>query len=676
MNMKKRNYKGLFFSVLTAATLTLGTGSLGVYAVEDSQTENSSETNQNKNSDTSSSQQSKNKNTNKNTTNSSQEDSTSKDSTASKDKSTSSKDTSDASQDSSASKNNQAQNKNNTKNNTNSTKNSTSKSSDSVDDEVEISDTTSVTDTKINLNDATTNLLIEKAGTYTLTGTTDQSVVVDTTGDVTLVLDNAKFTTSDLPAIYVRNADATKIEVKKTSTIERTGKNDILNAAVYVRSPLSLTGSGTLNVTDKSGHGMKSKGDMTSQNVTLNITSGEDGIHASDSLDIQSGKYTITSGDDGIQTNENLTIQNGTFEITSEGDSLHGDGDVTLSNGTYTLTANSEGIESKANLLIKNGTYTINATDDGLNAATSLTIQDGKMTVTSAQNDAIDSNGPLTLEGGTIYATGLRTPEGAFDVDNTPFVIKGGTVVGLSASATKPTDATQNTIMINANQSFSKLEVKQDGKTVLTYTNDAKTNFNQATLTLSSKDIQADKETEVYLDGELLDSAFTTQKGLTTVGNIATMGGGRGGMMGGMNRPDFNNGNNGIEDDSDPYAPKNRNRQGGCVCPGDDGYYHYGSGRHYDDSFGGYDEDIYFGYDGDESYDEYYDEYEEYFFGRNKNFGQGNRNYGSNGSGEEDGVTSPSLDLPQSNSNQNNKSKNTQRSQNATSDDKASTNVQ
>lgn len=618
--MKKRNYKGLFFSVLTAATLALGSGGLAVYAVEDSQTtENSSETTQKKNSTNSSetsSKQTRNKNTN---TDSSQEDSTSSASKNKNSKEDSSSST-DSSEKSTTSKN-PASNKNNNSTNNKSSNNS----SDTVDDEVAISDTTTISDTKVNLNDASTNLLIEKAGTYTLTGTTQNSVVVDTTGDVTLILDKAQFTTSELPAIYVRNAENTKIEVKNTSTIERTGKDDILNAAVYVRSPLSLTGNGTLTITDKSGHGLKSKGDMTSANVTLNITSGKDGIHASDSLEIQSGKYTITSGDEGIQSNENLTIQKGTFEITSEGDSLHGDGDVTLADGTYTLKAGSEGIESKGNLLIKKGTYTIEATDDGLNAASSLTIQDGKMTITSAQNDAIDSNGSLTFEGGTIYATGLRTPEGAFDVDNTPFVIKGGTIVGISAVATKPTDATQNTIMINATNSFSKLEVKQDGKTVLTYTNDAKTNFNQAVLTLSSKDIQADKETEVYLDGELLDSAFTTQKGLTTVGNIMTMGD-RGGM-GGMNRPQFN-----PQDGSDQFDPNNRsNNQNGCVCPGDEDYPRFHRhGGYYDEDYGYYS-------------DGYYDEdYEEYFFGRGGNY---NRGYGS----DEDGVTSPSLDLPNSN---------------------------
>ncbi|MDE5757365.1 MAG: carbohydrate-binding domain-containing protein, partial [Allobaculum sp.] len=339
--------------------------------------------------------------------------------------------------------------KNNTNNATSNKTNSnkTSNTTSEVNDEVTIADLTTVTDSKINLANATTNLLIDKAGTYTFTGDTNKTVVVDTDGDVSLVLDKANFTSEKLPSIYVRNAVSTKIELKNTSTITNNGNDEILNAAVYVRSPLSLTGSGTLTVTDKNGHGIKAKDDMTSKNVTLNISAQEDGIHASDSLTIESGKYTITSGDDGIQANDNLIIKNGTFVIDAEGDGLHGDGDVELSNGTYTINAKSEGIESKANLLITNGTYTINATDDGLNAASSLTIKNGKLTIVSAQNDGIDSNGALTIEGGTVYATGLNNPEGAFDVDNTAFTIKGGTVVGLSASATKPTEVAQNTIM-------------------------------------------------------------------------------------------------------------------------------------------------------------------------------------------------------------------------------------
>ncbi len=605
--MKKSNYKGLIFSALAAATLALGTGTTSILAVEDSQTSENSSTSQNtrqKNSaqsDSASSEKTTNKNTKDSSTNSangSTQDSTSKNTT----KDSTSKDA--------TSKDSTSTSKNKT--NTNSTSN---KTTNDVNDEIAVADLTTVTDSKINLTDATTNLLIEKAGTYTLSGDTNKTVVVDTDGDVTLVLDKANFTSEKLPSIYVRNAQSTKIELKNTSTIANNGKDEILNAAVYVRSPLSFTGNGTLTITDANGHGIKAKEDMTSKSVTLNITAKEDGIHASDSLIIESGKYTITSGDDGIQANDNLTIKNGTFVIDAEGDGLHGDGDVELLDGTYTINAQSEGVESKANLLITKGAYTINATDDGLNAASSLTIKNGKLTVVSTQNDAIDSNGALTIEGGTIYATGLRAPEGAFDVDNTAFTIKGGTVVGLSATATKPTDAAQNTIMINVTQSFGKLEVKQENKTVLTYNNNALSQFNNVTLTLSAKDIQADKETEIYLDGELYDSAFTTQQGLTTVGNIATMGGGRGGMMGGMTRPtpdeDFGGNYAPDGDYDDDFFYRDRDFSRDHYYRGyDDGYYDGYYGEDYGYSYrgrghhGSYEDeyDVYFGKDGDDYY--------------------------------------------------------------------------
>lgn len=668
--MKKWNYKGFIFSALAAASLALTTGTTAVLAVEDSQTSENSSTNQkNSTQDSSTSEKTTNRNTKDSSTNSANsttEDSTSKNT---KKDSTTSKD--------STSNSGSSTSKNKTNNNTSSNK--TSSSTSEVNDEIAVADLTTVSDSKINLTDATTNLLIEKAGTYTLTGDTNKTVVVDTDGDVTLVLDKANFTSEKLPSIYVRNAKSTKIELKNTSTITNNGNDEILNAAIYVRSTLNLTGNGTLTITDANGHGIKAKDDMTSKDVTLNITAKEDGIHASDSLTIESGKYTITSGDDGIQANENLTIKNGTFVIDSQGDGLHGDGDVELSNGTYTINAKSEGIESKANLLITNGTYTIQATDDGLNAASSLTIKDGKLNVVSAQNDGIDSNGALTIEGGTVYATGLRTPEGAFDVDNTPFTIKGGTVVGLSASATKPTDAAQNTIMINVTQSFGKLEVKQGNKTVLTYDNNALSQFNNATLTLSAKDIQANKETEIYLDGELYDSAFTTQQGLTTVGNIVTMGGGRGGMMGGMTRPtpdeDFG-GNYAPDGDYDEYFSRGDFSRDNYYRGYDDGYYDGSYGQDYGYSYrfgrghhGSYEEeyDIYFG-----NGDDYY-LYEEDFYGRpslgqNQDNSTSNRN--SNKSSQEDTTTNATENTPNKKASQNqttgqNKSSNTSSSENA-----------
>lgn len=467
-------------------------------------------------------------------------------------------------------------------------------------DDVELDNLTSVEGTTISLSDAKSNLLINKGGTYTLKGKTNYTIVVDAKDqDVTLILDSATIDAKDLPAIYVRNAKKTVVDVTGSSSLSSTSHTaqDGLNAALYVCGDLDLKGSGTLTITDPTGHGIKAKGDMTSQSVTVKVQSGQDAIHASDNLTINSGAYSFTADDEGIEVNEALTINNGTFTVNSKGDGLRAETGVVIKNGTYTITTENEGIESKADLTIENGTFTINATDDGINAGNDLTVKGGTLNVVSTSNDGLDANGNLNLEGGTINVAALKTPEGAFDEDNAKFKISSGTIVGLSAMASLPTDVTQNTVMINASSSFKKLELKQGGKTILTFSNPSsstttsnktseatqttskdqtgnssestdsanKDNFQNtkpemrqggmpggnastAVLTLSCKDLKAGSEAELYLDGELAET-FTVGEGLTQVGNIQTMGGGMpGGDFGNGERPqmpedfDFGNG--------------------------------------------------------------------------------------------------------------------------------------
>ncbi|MBQ2410366.1 MAG: AAA family ATPase, partial [Selenomonadaceae bacterium] len=58
--------------------------------------------------------------------------------------------------------------------------------------------------------------------------------------------------------------------------------------------------------------------------------------------------------------------------------------------------------------------------------AISITINGGEVDVVSTQNDAIDSNGTLTINGGIIYATGGSGAETAFDSDMYPFTVNAG----------------------------------------------------------------------------------------------------------------------------------------------------------------------------------------------------------------------------------------------------------
>ena len=220
--------------------------------------------------------------------------------------------------------------------------------------------------------------------------------------------------------------------------------------------------SGNINITS-GGDAIKSnnnedetKGNITIENANITINSQEDGIQAEQTLTINNGTFDIktSSGaktlngkterdntqttseeskkaikasnviinkgtfiidayEDGIHSNGNLTINEGTIEIKSSDDALHGDALIEINDGTLNLTA-SEGIEGTY-IKINGGNITINAADDGINAGKksneytpTIEINRGNITIqmSSGDTNAIDSNGNLYINGGTINITG------------------------------------------------------------------------------------------------------------------------------------------------------------------------------------------------------------------------------------------------------------------------------
>lgn len=124
-------------------------------------------------------------------------------------------------------------------------------------------------------------------------------------------------------------------------------------------------------------------------------------------------------------------------------------GILTVNNGTFKLTGKNEGaecLESKNKMIINGGTIEATSYDDCINASSEtssvkpdLTINGGKIYCTSSNNDAIDSNGTIHINGGLIIALGSTSPECGIDCDsNSNFVLTGGTLVSLAGSNNTP----------------------------------------------------------------------------------------------------------------------------------------------------------------------------------------------------------------------------------------------
>ena len=76
------------------------------------------------------------------------------------------------------------------------------------------------------------------------------------------------------------------------------------------------------------------------------------------------------------------------------------------------------------------GDVSVYSYDDCMNASKSIVINGGNIYCYSSGNDGVDSNGTLTITGGTIVSIGTTSPEEGFDCDQNTFKITGGTILG------------------------------------------------------------------------------------------------------------------------------------------------------------------------------------------------------------------------------------------------------
>lgn len=171
--------------------------------------------------------------------------------------------------------------------------------------------------------------------------------------------------------------------------------------------------------------------------------------------------------------------------------------------------------------------------DEETAAAHAITINGGSIYI-KAGGDGIDSNGSLTINGGTVIIDGPENSgNGPLDSEGA-MAINGGTVITLSSSGMiqLPNNGNgQNIIRVGFDEmqsSGTTVSVKDsDGDEIMSHT--AKTTYQ--TLIFSSPELKTDGEYTVYIDGAEKETV-TVAEGLTTAG---TMGGGFGGRgMGGF----------------------------------------------------------------------------------------------------------------------------------------------
>ena len=258
------------------------------------------------------------------------------------------------------------------------------------------------------------------------------------------------------------------------------------------------------------------------ESSSVEFETSSKGIKADWMFKLSGGKINVNSADHAIHCTSDIEIDGANLTLASQykkGISAHGSITIDGADTSIDVTKSTEGIEGKTKLTINNGNIKINSTDDGLNAGTStemqppqggfggergqkdrrqppqdgqqppqdgfsgqnnkdvIIINGGNIEVTG-RDDAIDVNGNLVINGGTIKlanpAGTVTGPFAALDADGNITIADGATLIAaVSGAQANSLGITQNSIIGYAEYELAAgttVSLKDDnGDTIIIY---------------------------------------------------------------------------------------------------------------------------------------------------------------------------------------------------------------
>ena len=298
-----------------------------------------------------------------------------------------------------------------------------------------------------------------QSGAINISGTGDDGIQCDLDGDTATAI-TEDHEDEDSGNIYIEGGNITvNCAAIAAKGIKAAGDIFISGEPVI---DVTTSGNGEWDEDDletKAACGISADGDIDISGGTLTLTatgSGGKGMKCDSVLTISGGDITVTTSG-GLYynngTTENTNYTGNTDNVSSDyysspkgikagvktqvGNSYTYGGGMVISGGNIKVTTsgyNGEGIESKNYLNISGGEIYINAYDDGINSAQDLTITGGYVYSHSNNNDGIDANGNIYLNGGLVYAIGSRSPELGIDANSEEgkkVYVNGGVIIAV-----------------------------------------------------------------------------------------------------------------------------------------------------------------------------------------------------------------------------------------------------
>ena len=312
------------------------------------------------------------------------------------------------------------------------------------DDEIaiELSDSGSrCEDSSVLINGST--VTITSAGDYVLTGSlSDGQILIKAPDDakVKLILNGVSIIKKGHAAIYAVNADKLVLFSTEGSEnlLQSTGDfvqsdEDKVDAAVFARCDLTLSGDGILNISCLTGHAVVSKDDLKLRSGTVNLEAACKGLYGKDSVTIVGGTLNADVGTDGLYAANSedsekgtVTIEGGILNLLCQKDGVDASGDIRIDGGTLTISAGSnqegKGIKSDADITVSGGCVTVSSVDDAIHASGSVELSGGDLLL-STGDDGVHADDTLAVSGGCVTVN--QSYEG---MEAQVIIVSGGTI--------------------------------------------------------------------------------------------------------------------------------------------------------------------------------------------------------------------------------------------------------
>ena len=245
----------------------------------------------------------------------------------------------------------------------------------------------------------------------------DGSFAVDAQGDAVsasgeLQIDGGSYT-------LTAGGGSAGVTMRAGDTMQRPGFRDFSAAQ-------SSSGAADTAEDTESCKGIKADGALTVNGGAFELDTADDAVHGGGDVSITGGAWTIRTGDDGIHADANLVIQAGTFSIPYCYEGVEGQS-VTIDGGALDITACDDGINAAGGADSSGMDFGFGKQDRfAADGTCFISINGGTITIVS-DGDSIDSNGNLTVNGGTLDLTCSGNGNTAIDTNGT-YTNNGGDV--------------------------------------------------------------------------------------------------------------------------------------------------------------------------------------------------------------------------------------------------------